>query len=273
MLAFGHSLIVAEAIYTPRGNRAGNRFRGFTSISVESYAPQCESAGFSTRNTMPPPNCDSGLCRQADAKPATKQAASYVIQRYRNQANLRTRFRKIIKRAGLTPWPKLFQNLRSTRQTELAAQYPLHVVCAWIGNKAAVAAEHYLQVTDADFDNAAAQELSQRAANALHSSDIGSAQDHSPEMQKPAIKRARALVTTGGHCGKSGQMGGEGLASSSSSTGKTSFSDVPCAQGVQSAQSTGRTTEVRDARLARLVATWPALSVDIREAIMRLAEG
>lgn len=86
-----------------------------------------------------------------------KDAASFVIYRYHNQVNLRTRFEKIIKRAGLIPWPKLFQNLRSTRQTELAAEYPLHVVCAWIGNKAAVAAEHYLQVTDADFARASSE--------------------------------------------------------------------------------------------------------------------
>jgi hypothetical protein len=30
----------------------------------------------------------------------------------------------------------------------------LHVVCEWIGNSAAVAAKHYLQVTSADFDAA-----------------------------------------------------------------------------------------------------------------------
>ena len=35
---------------------------------------------------------------------------------------------RIIRRAGLTPWPKPFQNLRSTRETELAETYPLHVV-------------------------------------------------------------------------------------------------------------------------------------------------
>jgi hypothetical protein len=29
------------------------------------------------------------------------------------------------------------------------------VVCAWIGNSAAIAAKHYLQVTDADFKRAA----------------------------------------------------------------------------------------------------------------------
>jgi len=80
----------------------------------------------------------------------------YVITRYRaSNCNLRTHLHHIIHRAGLKPWPKLFQNLRSTRETELAETYPLHVVCAWIGNSQAVAAKHYLQVTDEHFERAA----------------------------------------------------------------------------------------------------------------------
>ena len=67
---------------------------------------------------------------------------------------LRTQFERIIRRAGAKPWPKLFQNMRASRETELAAQYPLHVVCAWIGNSPAVAKAHYLQVTEADFAKA-----------------------------------------------------------------------------------------------------------------------
>ena len=70
-------------------------------------------------------------------------------------ANLRTQLQRIIRRAGLKPWPKLFHNLRATRETELAEEYPLHVVCAWIGNSKAIAAKHYLQVNDAHFEQAA----------------------------------------------------------------------------------------------------------------------
>ncbi|MGC1276259.1 MAG: site-specific integrase [Planctomycetaceae bacterium] len=62
------------------------------------------------------------------------EGSEFVIQRYRNRTNLRTRFSKIVRRAGLTPWPKLFHNLRASRQTELAAMSPIHVVCDWIGN-------------------------------------------------------------------------------------------------------------------------------------------
>lgn len=83
------------------------------------------------------------------AEPGTE----YVITRYRDsKSNLRTQFERIIRNAGLKPWPKRFQNLRSTRETELAEIYPLHVVCAWMGNSQPVAAKHYLQVTDEHFD-------------------------------------------------------------------------------------------------------------------------
>ena len=71
--------------------------------------------------------------------------------------NLRSQLNRIIRRAGLQPWPKLWQNLRSTRETELAETFPLHVVVKWIGNSQQVAAKHYLQVTDAHFESAASQ--------------------------------------------------------------------------------------------------------------------
>ena len=64
---------------------------------------------------------------------------------------------KIIRRAGLKPWPKLFQNLRSTRETELADQFPIQVVCDWIGNTEAIASKHYLQVTEDHFARAVEQ--------------------------------------------------------------------------------------------------------------------
>jgi integrase len=86
-----------------------------------------------------------------EAPPGTE----FVITKYRDRnANMRTQFERIIRSAGLTPWPKLFQNLRATRETELAEPFPIHVVCQWIGNTQAVAAKHYLQVTDEHFEMA-----------------------------------------------------------------------------------------------------------------------
>ena len=78
------------------------------------------------------------------------EGAEFVIATHRMLCgNYRTQILRIIKRAGLVAWPKPFHNLRSSRQTELAELYPIHVVCAWMGNSAMVAMHHYLQVTDA----------------------------------------------------------------------------------------------------------------------------
>ena len=44
--------------------------------------------------------------------------------------------------------------MRSSRETELAEQYPIQVVTAWIGNSIRVAEKHYLQVLDSHFDTA-----------------------------------------------------------------------------------------------------------------------
>jgi hypothetical protein len=85
-----------------------------------------------------------------------EEGATHVITRYRNPAvNIRTQFLRILAKAGIEPWPKLFQNLRSSRQTELTESWPAHVVCAWIGNSEVVARDHYLQITDEHFAKAA----------------------------------------------------------------------------------------------------------------------
>jgi integrase len=82
--------------------------------------------------------------------------AEFVITKYRDpNCNLRTQLLRIIRRAGVQPWPKLFVNLRSSRETELAGEYPIHVVCKWIGNTERIAAKHYLQVTEDHFARAA----------------------------------------------------------------------------------------------------------------------
>lgn len=93
------------------------------------------------------------------------EGAIYVVdEHYRKSSNasngwrncnLRTTFEKIVKRAGLVPWPKLFHALRSSRETELAQDFPIHVVTAWLGNTPTIAMRHYLLTTNADFERAA----------------------------------------------------------------------------------------------------------------------
>ena len=67
----------------------------------------------------------------------------------------------------------MFQNLRSTRETELAEHFPLHVACAWLGNSRPVAMKHYLQVTDDHFRQAVQNPVQQDAARARNGSQGG----------------------------------------------------------------------------------------------------
>lgn len=90
--------------------------------------------------------------------------AEFVIGRTRDSStNLRTTMMKIVRRAGLTPWPKLFQNLRATRATELADDFPSHVATAWLGHSEQIADKHYRQVTDDHFERASAAYMLQKA--------------------------------------------------------------------------------------------------------------
>ena len=89
------------------------------------------------------------------ARKEAPEGAVLVVPRAKDGPNLRRYAEQIIKKAGVTQWPKLFQNCRASRETELMRVHPAHVVMAWIGHTERVARSHYLQVTDEDFDQAA----------------------------------------------------------------------------------------------------------------------
>jgi integrase len=129
-----------------------------------------------------------------------EDGAVYCINRYRDSnTNLRTTFTKIIRRAGAKPWPKLFHNLRASRETELAATYPIHVVCEWIGNSAAIAAKHYLTVREEDFERAAQGGAKSGALEAQNRAQQPSAstrnkpQDSMEEQEACGVVRENAI--------------------------------------------------------------------------------
>lgn len=61
---------------------------------------------------------------------------------------------KIIRRAGFEPWPRAWNNLRASRATELAEDFPGHVAAAWLGHTEEIADAHYRQVLPSHFDKA-----------------------------------------------------------------------------------------------------------------------
>ena len=93
-------------------------------------------------------------------------------------ANLRSQLLKIVKRAGVEPWSRLFHSMRASRQTELEREYSKAVACAWIGNSEAVADRHHLLVTEADVAKAtaptkAAQDAAHQVPKVAHQARAG----------------------------------------------------------------------------------------------------
>jgi integrase len=68
------------------------------------------------------------------------------------EKNLRTGMMRILKKAGVAPWPRLFHGMRASRQTELLATFPAKDVCSWLGNSQPVAMAHYAMSTTQSFD-------------------------------------------------------------------------------------------------------------------------
>ena len=77
-----------------------------------------------------------------------------IITRFSaTNSNLDKPFKSILHRAGLVPWPKLFQNMRASCETEwLNEGHPAHVVAAWIGHSVKVQRDSYAQITDGHYD-------------------------------------------------------------------------------------------------------------------------
>ena len=70
-------------------------------------------------------------------------------------ANLRSEMTRLLRRAGVSGWPRLFHSMRASRQTELQREFPLHLVSSWLGNSPRIAQQSYLLVTEDDFAKAA----------------------------------------------------------------------------------------------------------------------
>ena len=115
------------------------------------------------------------------------EGAEFVIadDKYRKAAqgpagwrncNLRTQFERIIRRAGMKPWPRLFHNLRASWETELAERFPVHVVAQWMGHSVQVATRHYLQTTDEHF-NRAIEGVTKAVQNPVQQAHAGGSRD------------------------------------------------------------------------------------------------
>ena len=126
-----------------------------------------------------------------DVFDAAEPGVEHVITRYRDSTvNLRTQFHRMIRRVGFEPWPRLWQNLRASRESELMREYDLTTVCKWIGNSPAVAAKHYAMSIDLDSDFRRAIGSKQAQQKAQQSASVGHRLDKSaiPTAHKKTLE-------------------------------------------------------------------------------------
>ena len=90
----------------------------------------------------------------ADAFEQAEAGATLIVpMAARKSVNLRTHMERIIAKAGHQPWPRLFQNLRASCETDWVERYPAHAVAKWLGHSPKVAAEHYLMSREHHFQD------------------------------------------------------------------------------------------------------------------------
>ncbi len=120
---------------------------------------------------------------------ATPGVEAVVPRLHDPKINLRTQFEKIIKRAGATPWPRLFHNLRASCATDWVERFPNHVAAGWLGHSPLVAATHYLQTRDAHFDLAAGRTTQPTNTGAPTGADSDARPAQNAAQQPPASDR------------------------------------------------------------------------------------
>ncbi len=87
-----------------------------------------------------------------EAYEAAPDGSKLVVPMASNKAvNLRTGFERIITKAQCEAWPRLFQALRASCETDWVQRFPAHVVAKWLGHSPRIAQAHYLITTEADF--------------------------------------------------------------------------------------------------------------------------
>ena len=145
-------------------------------------------------------------------------------------------------------------NLRSTRETELADAFPMHVVCQWIGNSQPFAAKHYLQVTDDHFSKALQKALQQPAVLPR----TGSQSDLALSTQAPVLHGDAA------NCEKvpEGQAPRVGLEQSADSPRRVQVSET----GAAKIAALGDDLPPIDPDLASVIDAWHSLPPDTRTA-------
>jgi integrase len=196
----------------------------------------------------------------------------------------RKRFARIIEKAGVEAWAKLWQACRWSCEREWALTYPQYVVSRWIGHSITVSGKHYA--------NAVPDELFAKAAGIEKKGEEG--QEGQSEGESAACPSDRPVRQTERAGAKSG-----GMARNSKTAGAENPGDSAQFQTVQAEaegfepQRTSRNpmenrgvageagapagahsagTAGNDKELAQVVEAWPKLPATIRAGVVAMVK-
>ena len=131
---------------------------------------------------------------------AEEGGSPYVIAKYRGASSvLRTYFEKVVFRAGLQRWPRLFHNLRGSRSNELFSRFPGHVASYWMGQSETIARAHYLHATDQDYETALQMDGDHGKGNRLRKNELVAPEVASPEFSVGCDGQSYSAERSGKH--------------------------------------------------------------------------
>jgi hypothetical protein len=115
----------------------------------EAFAPKTEYCNGGTRIVPVFPELLPHIKKLVSTS-KEKQAEFVFSDRYRTctEANITNIMRRTVKRAKVAIWPKLWQNLRASRESELLRIHDIKDVCNWLGNTPATVFKHYLRTNN-----------------------------------------------------------------------------------------------------------------------------
>lgn len=187
--------------------------------------------------------------------------------------NLRTAFGKLLKKAGVTAWPRMFHNLRSSCETELMEKFPVHVVSKWLGHDPAIALKHYSQTTDEHFAEALGKSGAKNGARVAQKAAQQIAESSCNQMS--ALGANAGWITTSADCCDSIQDSADlkterkGFEAPFEIPGKTGFlieGGAECGAATQTIQA------ILSPELARIIKAWDRLPPGIKAAISSMIE-
>jgi integrase len=212
-----------------------------------------------------------------NAEPGTE----YIVpEEYRRRAmgkagwvncNLRTTFEKIVRRAGVDPWPRLWHSLRASCESDLAQSFPLATVTKWLGNTPSVALRHYVDPTETAFDKAASWTPGTSGA------ESGAVVAQNAAQQVPANSCKDVKDSSENDDGEAGYASpcnslqpSAHLSSGGAGNRTTSVSPLKTALLEEGGAKSGA-LPTTDPELQALLELWPELAPDTRRAIVALA--